>query len=186
MATNTLAGQHIVTDGQVGTRVYVGNTTPGYPTIGDLWIDNQGGTYPSGVRWSKTAAGGETSLSGTDDSTNTLSYTVGAEQVYINGVLQVRGSDYTATNGTSITGLTALVASDVVTVFGYPTSVVSGSIPLSTVAAKGDLLVATGASTVTNLGIGVQYQTLIPDTTQASGVRWADDNNILTIMGAYI
>jgi hypothetical protein len=55
-------------------------------------------------------------LSGTDDNGTTLAYVPGYEQVYINGVLQFRGSDYVATNGTSITGLTALVAGDVVEV----------------------------------------------------------------------
>lgn len=29
-----------VTDGQAGTKIYVGTTTPGAPTTGDIWIDN--------------------------------------------------------------------------------------------------------------------------------------------------
>jgi hypothetical protein len=62
-------------------------------------------------------AGGETSLSGNDDSSLPLAYTPGYEQLYINGVLQVRGGDYTATTGTTVTGLTALVANDVVEIF---------------------------------------------------------------------
>jgi hypothetical protein len=61
--------------------------------------------------------GGETSLSGNDDSSLPLAYTPGYEQLYINGVLQVRGGDYTATTGTTVTGLTALVANDVVEIF---------------------------------------------------------------------
>jgi hypothetical protein len=67
-------------------------------------------------RWKKTATGGETSFTGTDDNSLTLAYTAGYESVFINGVLQVRGSDYTATTGTSITGLTALTAGDIVMV----------------------------------------------------------------------
>jgi hypothetical protein len=62
-------------------------------------------------------AGGETSLSGNDDSSLPLGYTPGYEQLYINGVLMVRGVDYTATTGTTVTGLTALVADDVVEIF---------------------------------------------------------------------
>jgi hypothetical protein len=61
--------------------------------------------------------GGETSLSGNDDSSLPLAYTPGYEQLYINGVLQVRGGDYTATTGTTVTGLIALVANDVVEIF---------------------------------------------------------------------
>lgn len=63
-----------------------------------------------------TATGGETSKSGTDDNGLTLAYTVNYEKVYLNGVLLVRAVDYVATTGTSITGLTALQASDVLTI----------------------------------------------------------------------
>jgi Phage tail fibre repeat len=69
--------------------------------------------------WRKTASGGETSLSGYDNANQALSYTPGQEQVYLNGILLVRGDDYTATNGTSITGLSALSASDFVQVNCY-------------------------------------------------------------------
>ena len=78
---------------------------------------------PNGVLtsliWRKTAVGGEASLSGYDNASQALSYTPGQEQVYLNGILLVRGSDYTATNGTSITGLTALTADDFVQVNCY-------------------------------------------------------------------
>jgi len=75
-------------------------------------------TSSSIATWVKTASGGETSVSGTGDTGyGTLAYTVGQELVYLNGVLLDRGDDYTATNGTSITGLTALLANDVITVW---------------------------------------------------------------------
>ena len=45
-----------------------------------------------------------------------MTYTVGYEELYINGVLQVRGSDYVATTGNTITGMLALSAGDTVTV----------------------------------------------------------------------
>ena len=87
---------------------------PVYVYSGSEWIPI--GPQISSVitRWTKTAAGSETSLSGADDSSRTLAYTVGYEQVYLNGVLLVRGSDYTASTGTSITGLTALTINDIV------------------------------------------------------------------------
>ena len=87
---------------------------PVYVYSGSEWIPI--GPQISSVitRWTKTAAGSETSLSGADDSSRTLAYSVGYEQVYLNGVLLVRGSDYIATTGTSITGLSALAASDIV------------------------------------------------------------------------
>ncbi len=98
------------------------NSAPVSPSIGDLWIDADFDIPSIDVsqflRWRKTAVGGETTLSGLDDTALTLSYTPNYEQVYINGVLQVRGQDYIATNGTSITGLTALAANDVVEILG--------------------------------------------------------------------
>jgi hypothetical protein len=93
---------------------------PSSPATGDIWIDSDD-EVPSVdstlyYRWTKTMSGGETSLSGTDDNSLALKYTPGYESVFINGVLQVRGSDYVATTGTTVTGLTALTASDVVMV----------------------------------------------------------------------
>lgn len=81
-------------------------------------ISNASVTTASIQRWKKTASGSETSLSGADDSGNILAYTPGYEQLYLNGVMLVRGTDYVATTGTSITGLTALVSSDVVEILG--------------------------------------------------------------------
>jgi hypothetical protein len=178
MAQNTGAGQILTTDNLVGRRTFIGNTTPAYPVTGDVWIDNSAGSAPNANFTTYTATGGETSV--------TVTYTVGFELVYLNGVKLVRGSDYVATTGTSITGLTALVASDVVEVVSFTSFLVNGAVNLSTVTAKGDLIAATGSSAVTNVAVGGALQLLVPDSTQASGVRWGDDNQILTLMGASI
>ena len=64
-----------------------------------------------------TASGSETSVTTADDG-RVVSYTVGQVSVYLNGVKLVEGSgkDFQATNGSTITGLSALTASDVVEV----------------------------------------------------------------------
>ena len=79
------------------------------------------------IAYKYTATAGATSVSGADDNSLTLSYTVGKEQVYINGVLQVRGTDYVATTGSSITGMAALTASDIVTVLAFTAFSVSNT-----------------------------------------------------------
>ena len=97
-------------------------SAPSTPSTGDLWIDSDQDldTYQRQlVRYKFIASGGETSLSGADANSAVLSYTPGAEQVYLNGALLVRGSDYVATDGTSITSLAALSVNDVVEIFAY-------------------------------------------------------------------
>ena len=90
-----------------------------YNTTTSAWEYIAASTTANFTTWKKTMAGGETSVSGTDDNGVTLSYTVGLEQVFINGALQARGSDYTATTGTTVTGLSALGANDIVSVVCY-------------------------------------------------------------------
>jgi hypothetical protein len=65
------------------------------------------------------ATAGQTTFSGTDANGLTLAYTVGSEQVYLNGVLQVRGSDYTASNGTSIVLASGALVDDVLNVIAF-------------------------------------------------------------------
>ena len=64
-----------------------------------------------------TASGSETSVTAADDG-RVVSYTPGQVSCYLNGVKLVEGSgkDFQATNGSTITGLSALTASDVVEV----------------------------------------------------------------------
>lgn len=92
---------------------------PVYVYTGSEWVPIGPQTSYITSRWTKTASGSETSLSGTDDNGVSLSYDVNYEQVYLNGVLLVRNVDYTASTGTTITGLTALTASDVIEVMTF-------------------------------------------------------------------
>ena len=71
-------------------------------------------------RYVFTAVGGETSISGADDNSNTLVYTDGEYvDVMLNGVTLISGTDYTTTTANTIGGLAALTASDVVEVMVY-------------------------------------------------------------------
>jgi hypothetical protein len=156
------------------------NTTdpkPGYvyDSAVDTWFPLVGIAPASQVdRWTKTAAGGETSLTGNDDNAVSLSYTSGTEQVYLNGVLLVRGQDYTATNGTTITGLTALAASDVAEVVTFnPSNILTTDSILDTdFAAKGDLISASAASTPIRVPVGTNGQVLKANSATTSGLEW--------------
>jgi hypothetical protein len=134
------------------------------------------------IAYKYTATAGATSVTGADDNGLTLTYTVGKEQVYINGVLQVRGSDYTASTGSSITGMAALTASDIVTVLAFTAFVVANTytiaqadatfIPDAIVDAKGDLIVATAADTVARLAAGSNGDSLVADSSTSTGLRY--------------
>jgi hypothetical protein len=146
-----------------------------YNTATSAWEYIAASTTANFTSWKKTMAGGETSVSGTDDNAVTLSYTVGLEQVFINGVLQVRGTDYVATTGTSVTGLSTLAVNDVVTVVCYAPFNVANTIAPTVVDAKGDLLAGTAADTVGRLAVGVDTAFLRPDSTASTGLKWDND-----------
>lgn len=84
---------------------------------GTAWVD---ATANASVRrYRFVAVGGETVVSGADANGETLGYSPGVEQVYLNGVLLARAVDYTAIDGTSIADLAALAASDVLEVIAF-------------------------------------------------------------------
>jgi hypothetical protein len=132
-----------------------------------------GVTPTLGVRWSKAPAGGTTSLSGLDDNSVSLVYSVGYEQVYRNGVLLSRTNDYTATNGTSITLIDATLAGDIIEVFAQELVPLTDAISKGQFNAKGALLSATAASTPGVLPVGTNGQYLSADSTASTGLAWA-------------
>lgn len=123
-------------------------------------------------RFRFVATGGETSLSGTDALSQTLSYLSGKEQVYLNGVLLVRTTDYTATNGTSITALAALAVNDVVEIITFTAFDLATAIQLSSINAKGDLLAGSAANTIGTLAVGTNSHVLTANSATATGLEW--------------
>ena len=117
------SGKFLTTDGSTASWAVVAGSLaqpsePSTPSDGQIWVDTDGSVVGQAMtRWSKAPTGGTTSLTGADDNSLTLSYTVGYEQVYRNGVLLSRGNDYTATNGTSITLTDATITGDIIEVF---------------------------------------------------------------------
>ncbi len=172
------------------------------------WTGTEWGSISSTAdiyRFRFTATGGETTISGTDDNGLTLAYIPGKEQVYLNGVLLARTSDYTASNGSSITSLAALAASDIVEIITFTAFELADSIARSLFDAKGDILVATSADTPGKLALGTNGYYLKANSATATGLEWAavpnpdltpyatitsvnatnEDQNIMSIMGAY-
>ena len=97
-------------------------SAPTAPATGDIWIDSDGDvdTYNRQLtRYYFVATASQTTITGTDANGLTLAYVAGSEAVYVNGALQVRGQDYTATNGTSVVMSSGLAVNDVVEIFAY-------------------------------------------------------------------
>jgi hypothetical protein len=141
------------------------------------WTGSEWGSISSTAsiyRYRFTAAGGETTISGSDDNGLTLSYLPGKEQVYLNGVLLVRTTDYTASNGTSLTSLAALAASDIVEIITFTSFELASAIEETIFDAKGDILVGTAADTVGKLTVGTNGYVLTANSGTATGLSWAE------------
>jgi hypothetical protein len=122
------------------------------------------------VRWSKAPSSGTTSLSGLDDNSVSLVYSVGYEAVYRNGVLLSRTNDYTATDGTTVTLIDATITGDIIEIFAnqtiplsdtYSQTVSDGKFINNTLTTTtGDIIYASAADTPARLAIGTSADVL--------------------------
>lgn len=79
-----------------------------------------------------TASGGQTLFSGADDNGKTLAYQDGAYvDVYLNGVMLVPSTDFTATTKTSVTLTSGATASDIVEIVAYDISSIADTVSKS-------------------------------------------------------
>jgi len=124
---------------------------------GSGWEDAFSAASLSVSRWVKTVTGGQTSLSGNDDNSVALSYTPGIEEVYLNGVKLIRGSDYIGTSGSVISNLEPLSASSVVEVISYSGFTVANTYTKTEV---DDLIQKKGVRWTKVAGVGTSITTL--------------------------
>ena len=135
-------------------------SAPSSPSTGDIWVDSDGDVTTGSQQFQRfrfVASGGETTISGADANGAVLAYTAGLEQVVLNGAVLVRGHDYTATTGTTITGLSpALVASDVLEVFSFIAFTVANTYTQAQVYTKAEVDSRTIVKQVVNATYGTQ------------------------------
>ena len=120
-----------------------------------------------------TASGSETSLSGSDDNGRTLKYQDGTYiDVFMNGVLLLRGTDYNPTTANTIGGLASLAASDVVEIIVYDVFSVADTVSQTGGTYTGDVTFSstttfTGAQTLTGTTsatqIDIEGETLLEE-----------------------
>jgi len=108
-----------LTGGGGGGAISVSASAPVLPNEGDGWFDNTDGkfyvydgsfwveaaqtdaVYASYNRWTKLLSASTSLISGVDSNGITLDYSIGLEQLFINGIF-IDKSSYTATSGSSI------------------------------------------------------------------------------------
>jgi hypothetical protein len=81
-------------------------------------IDSKVSNY---TRWVKTLSGSATVISGVDDNSLPLLYTIGNEEVYVNGILLKEVTDYATTSASVITLTEAALENDTVEIINFTT-----------------------------------------------------------------
>lgn len=175
---------------------FISATAPSSPTEGDLWFDTSTDTMKvyNGSAWQNAGS----SVNGTSEraeytvgtssgsytgSTTTFpaTYDAGFVDVYLNGV-KLLGTDFTATNGTSVVLATAATTGDNVSIVAYGTFTVANAL-----ASTNNLSDLTSAATaLLNLGLTataaeINYLDITTlGTTEASKAVTADANGVVT------
>lgn len=92
-----------------------------YDETADTWFPIGAMAFAFVTNFEFTATAAQTTFSGVDDHGLTLAYTIGAVQVYLNGVLLTPGNDYTASTGTSIVLESGVLLNDILVVIATGT-----------------------------------------------------------------
>ena len=144
--TFAVSGQSsIVADAAEDTFTFVagsGITLATDANTDSLTITASGSQLAQSAVWTEyvyTATANQTTFTGTDDNSNTLSYTAASIQVFLNGVLQENGTDYTATNGTSVVLVNGASAGDILQVAAFVQVIGSGDANTDTFTGNGSL-----------------------------------------------
>lgn len=116
-------------------------------TTSSTWANAGSSVNGTSNRATYTATAGQTTFA--------ITYDVGYVDVYLNGVKQVLGTDFVATNGTSVVFASGLTAGDIVDIVAYGAFNIANVLPLSGGTMTGNIVFAAGqtfaAAAVTGL-----------------------------------
>ena len=152
---------------------------------GANWIAASAAGSVSLLEYNYTATAGQTTFSGNDDSSNSLSYTVDNIIVTLNGVVMENGTDYTATDGTSVVLTDAAVVDDELNVIAFKSfttadmvSATNGGTFQNDITINGDLTVDTDTLVVdaTNNRVG------IGTSSHSFPLEVADESNLIQLI----
>ena len=122
---------------------------------GANWIAASSAGGASLLNYNYTATSGQTTFSGADDNAATMSYTQQNLIVTLNGIVLEDGTDYTASNGTSIVLATGAAAGDELNVVAFKSFTTADMVPASTGGTFSGAVTASAGLTVDNDGATV-------------------------------
>jgi hypothetical protein len=164
------------------------NTTDGVMKVytASGWIEASSASVATLATFEFVATSGQTVFTGADANSATLSYVAPALIVTLNGVRLRPGDDYTATNGTSITLISAAALNDELVVDAFGSFLVANTytiaqsdtnfLPKANPSYTGTL---TGGTGIVNLGSGQVYK----DATGKVGIGTTSPGQLLSISG---
>ena len=97
---------------------------------GANWIAASSAGTASLILYEYTATSGQTTFSGADDNSASLSYSVGNIQVVMNGIV-LDPSDFTATSGTSVVLASGAATDDLVNIYAFKSFTVADTVSAS-------------------------------------------------------
>ena len=121
---------------------------------GANWIAASSSGTASMLEYNYTATASQTTFSGADDNSATLSYTADNIIVTLNGVVLENGTDYTATDGTSIVLTTGAALDDELNIIAFKSFTVSDTVAASTGGTFNGSVAVNGDLTVNTIGAG--------------------------------
>jgi hypothetical protein len=156
-AANWASANPTLAQGELGTesdttKIKIGDGTTAWNSLDYLINTVDSYTYGRNIF---TATASQTTFS--------VTYTVGYVDVYMNGVKLILGTDYTATDGTSVVLTVGASSGDIIEIIDFKTFAVANALQTSDI---GVTVQAYDATIVVDADIGVSVQAYDADTTK--------------------
>jgi hypothetical protein len=114
-------------------KMYIKKNVGGTETIVDITGGGSSSSADSIVQeYQYTATANQTTFSGADDNSETLAYTAGAIQIFLNGVLLDPSTDYTASNTINVVLTSGAAAGDYLQIFAFKKKISDGNVTVNT------------------------------------------------------
>jgi len=165
-------------------KLYLKKSVSGTESIVEIGASGGGGAQQQTAVYKEyvyTATNNQTSFSGSDDNSQTLSYVPTFLQVFLNGVLLENGTDYTATTSTSVVLVNGANAGDVLQVSTFVKVLGTGDMVTNTFTGSGSTAaytLSTNPDTEENTIVFVDGVYQEKDTYTVSGTTLTFDANV--------